>query len=134
MSEVSLETESGKTSAEDPQMDCKETDEAEEGLSEGVKPHDVDCSTERVGSDDVLYDIDIDSAEENSETNDKDVQEEDEGIESEGVVTCSDGDAAHTSDSVDNGGHVTNHRVETPEECGDSYTATQVMFIYLNFG
>ncbi|XP_070770492.1 arfaptin-1 isoform X1 [Enoplosus armatus] len=124
MSEVSLEAESGKTSAEDPQMDCEEADKADESLSEDVKQETVDNSRERNYRDEVLYDIDIDSAEENTENSDKDVQEEDEGIQSESVVTCSDSDAAHVSDSVDE----TNPHVETaetPEESGDSRTETK---------
>eukprot|EP00064_Thunnus_orientalis_P005033 superscaffoldBa00000478_g5046 len=130
MSEVSLEAESGKTSAEDPQMDYKEADEAEESLSEGVRQESVDTSRGKDDRDEVLYDIDINSAEEHSENGDKDVQKEDEGIQSESVVTCSDGAAAaaHVSGSVDNGGHETNHHVETaetPEESGDSHTETK---------
>ncbi|XP_067441187.1 arfaptin-1 isoform X2 [Thunnus thynnus] len=129
MSEVSLEAESGKTSAEDPQMDYKEADEAEESLSEGVRQESVDTSRGKDDSDEVLYDIDINSAEEHSENGDKDVQKEDEGIQSESVVTCTDGAAAaHVSGSVDNGGHETNHHVETaetPEESGDSHTETK---------
>ncbi|XP_044047574.1 arfaptin-1 isoform X1 [Siniperca chuatsi] len=122
MSEVSLEAESGKTSAKDPQMDCEEADKAEESLSEDVKQESVDNSRGRDDRDEVLYDIDIDSAEENAENSDKDVQE-DESIQSEGVVACS--DIAHMSDSVDNGGHKTNHHVETPEESGYSHTETK---------
>ncbi|KAM7394495.1 hypothetical protein PAMP_021295 [Pampus punctatissimus] len=122
MSEVSLEAESGKTSAEDPQVDCKEADETEESLSEGVKQESVDTSRGNDDRDEVLYDIDIDSAEEQ----DKDVQKEDEGFQSESSVTRSDGDAAaHMSDSVDNGGHEKNHHVETPEESEDSRTETK---------
>lgn len=132
MSEVSLEAESGKTSTEDPQMDCKEADETEESLNEGVVQESVDTSRGKDGSDEVLYDIDIDSAEEHSEHSDKDVQKEDEGIQSESAVTCSDGDAAaaHMTGSVDNGGHETNHQVETPEESGDSRTETKVIFTF----
>ncbi|XP_070683841.1 arfaptin-1 isoform X2 [Pempheris klunzingeri] len=114
MSEVSLEAESGKTSAEDPQMDCEEADKAEESLSEDVKQESVDDS--RDDRDEELYDIDIDSAEENGD--------EDEGVRSESVVTRCDSDAAHMSDSVDKGAHETNHHVETaetPKEGGDSH-------------
>lgn len=133
MSEVSLEAESGKTSTEEPQMDCEESDKAEESLSEDVKQESVDNSRGRDDKDEVLYEIDIDSAEENAENGEKDVQKEDEGIHSETVVTCSDSDAAHVSDSVDNSGHETNHPVETaetPEESGDSHTETKVIFIF----
>ncbi|CAK6972379.1 arfaptin-1 isoform X2 [Scomber scombrus] len=129
MSEVSLEAESGKTSAEDPQMDNKEADGAEESLSEGVKQESVDTSRGKDDTDEVLYDVNIDSAEERSENNDKDVQREDEGIQSESAVAGSDGDApAQISDSVDNGGHETNHHVETAEtteESEDSGTETK---------
>ncbi|KAM7419539.1 hypothetical protein PAMA_016584 [Pampus argenteus] len=123
MSEVSLEAESGKTSAEDPQVDCKEADETEESLSEGVKQESVDASRGQDDRDEVLYDIDIDRAEEH----DKDVQKEDEGFQSESSVTHSDSDAAaaHVSGSVDNEGHEENHHVETPEESEDSRTETK---------
>ncbi|KAE8300378.1 Arfaptin-1 ADP-ribosylation factor-interacting protein 1 [Larimichthys crocea] len=127
MSEVSLEAESRKTSAEDPQMDCEEeADKAEERLSEDVKQESVDTSRGGDGRDEVLYDINIDSAEENSENGDKDVQEED--VRSESVVTRSDRDAALVSDSVVNGGREADHhveRAETPEESGDSHTETK---------
>ncbi|XP_036934465.1 arfaptin-1 isoform X2 [Acanthopagrus latus] len=129
MSEVSLEAESRNTSAEDPQMDCEEeADKAEESLSEDVKQESVDNSREVEDRDEVLYDIDIDSASENAENSGEDVQEEDEGVKSESVVTHSDSDAAHVSDSVDDGRHETNHHVETaetPEESGDSHTETK---------
>ena len=132
MSEVSLEAESRNTSAEDPQMDCEEeADKAEESLSEDVKQESVDNSREVEDRDEVLYDIDIDSASENAENSGEDVQEEDEGVKSESVVTHSDSDAAHVSDSVDDGRHETNHHVETaetPEESGDSHTETKVIF------
>ncbi|XP_010727790.3 arfaptin-1 isoform X2 [Larimichthys crocea] len=127
MSEVSLEAESRKTSAEDPQMDCEEeADKAEESLSEDVKQESVDTSRGGDGRDEVLYDINIDSAEENSENGDKDVQKED--VRSESVVTRSDRDAALVSDSVVNGGREADHhveRAETPEESGDSHTETK---------
>ncbi|XP_078119769.1 arfaptin-1 isoform X3 [Sander vitreus] len=127
MSEVSLEAESGKTSAEDSQMDFEEADKAEESLREDVKQASVDNSRGRNDRDDVLYDIDIDSAEENAENGDTAIQKEDEGIQRESVMkTCS--DAAHMSDSVENGGHETNRHVETaetPEEGGDSPTETK---------
>ncbi len=135
MSEVSLEAESRKTSAEDPQLDSEEdADKAEESLSEDVKEEEsVDNSRGGDGRDEVLYDIDIDSAEENAENSDSDVQKEDEGIQSGSVVTCSDSDAAHMPDSVENGKHETNHHVETaetPEESGDSHTETKVIFTF----
>uniref|UniRef100_A0A3Q1H5R5 ADP-ribosylation factor interacting protein 1 (arfaptin 1) n=2 Tax=Acanthochromis polyacanthus TaxID=80966 RepID=A0A3Q1H5R5_9TELE len=118
MSEVSLEAESGKTSAEDPQMDCEEADKAEESLSEELKEESVDSSQAADDKADVLYDINIDSDEEKAEASDKDVKEEDEGIQSENGV----------SGSVDNGEHETEHhaeRAETPAESEDSHTETQ---------
>ncbi|XP_041822657.1 arfaptin-1 isoform X1 [Chelmon rostratus] len=120
MSEVSLEAESGKTSAEDPQMDCED---AEESLSEDGKQESVDNSKGGDGRDEVLYDIDIGSAEESAENSDQDV-----GVQSESVVTCRDSDAAHMSDSVDNERQETNHHgeaAETPEESGDSHPETK---------
>ncbi|XP_026158825.1 arfaptin-1 isoform X2 [Mastacembelus armatus] len=125
MSEVSLEAESGKTSAEDPQLDSEEADNVEEHLCEDVKQESVENSGGGNVSDEVLYDIDIDSSDENAENSDKDVQKEGEGFRSEGKVMCSDDDAAHMSGSVDSGGHETNHHVETaetPEDSGDSHT------------
>ncbi|XP_008295209.1 arfaptin-1 isoform X1 [Stegastes partitus] len=119
MSEVSLEAESGKTSAEDPQMDCEEADKAEDSLSEDLQEESVDLN--RGGDDkaDVLYDIDIDSDGEKAEASDKDVEEEeDEGIQSKNVV----------SGSVDNGEREAEHHVETaetPEESEDSHTETK---------
>lgn len=123
MSEVSLEAESGKTSAEDPQMDCEEADKAEESLSEELKEESVDSSGGGDDKADVLYDVDIDSDEEKAEVSNKVVKEEDEGIQVENGV----------SSSVDNGEHETEHhveRAETPEESEDSHTETKVMFIF----
>lgn len=130
MSEVSLEAELGKTSAEeDPQMDCEEeAGKGEESLSEDVEKESVDHSREGGDGDEVLYDINIDSAEEKS---DNDVQEEDEDEGTQSVVTCRDSDAAHVSDSVDNGRRETNRPVEsgeTPEESGHSSSDTKVTF------
>ncbi|XP_038568934.1 arfaptin-1 isoform X2 [Micropterus salmoides] len=128
MSEVSLEAESGKTSAEDPQMVCGEADKAEGSLSQDVNQESVDSSKGSDDGDEVLYDIDIDSAEENPENSDEDVQKEDESVQSESVVTCCASEASHMSDSVDNGGHEANHHgetAETPEESGDSHTETK---------
>ncbi|XP_034744416.1 arfaptin-1 isoform X2 [Etheostoma cragini] len=129
MSEVSLEAEAGMTSAGDSQMDFEEADKAEESLRVDVEQESADNSRERNDMDDVLYDIDINSAEEKAESGDKAIQEEDEGIQRESVVkTCSGSDAAHMSDSVENGGHETNRHVETaetPEESGDSHTETK---------
>ncbi|GLD52222.1 arfaptin-1 [Lates japonicus] len=94
MSEVSLEAESGRTSAEDPQVNCEEADETEESLSEDVKQQSVDNSRGSDGTDEVLYEIDIDSAEENAENGDKAGQNEDEGVQRKSAVTCRDGSAS----------------------------------------
>lgn len=120
MSEVSLEAESGKTSAEDPQVDCEDADKVEEGFSEDVKVESADNNSGRDVSDDVMYDIDIDSAEENTENSDKDVKKEDEGTQNKSVVMCRDG-------SVDNRGQ------DTPEESGDSQTGAKVTFTVIAF-
>ncbi|XP_028258161.1 arfaptin-1 isoform X1 [Parambassis ranga] len=103
MSEVSLEAESGKNSADDPQLDC----EVEESLSEDVEEKPVESE--------VLYDVDIDSDEGYTETSDKDAQREDERDQKEDVV----------SGSVDDGGHGREHHAdtaETPEKTRDSHT------------
>lgn len=115
MSEVSLEAESGKTSADDPQLDC----EVKESLSEDVEKTPVDNRSE------VLYDVDIDSDEGYTETSDKDAQRQDERVQKEDVV----------SGSVDDGGHGTEHHAdtaETPEKTRDSHTEAKVIF-YLHF-
>lgn len=133
MSEVSLEAEPERTSSEDPQVDCEDGDKAGESLSEDVKQDSVEHSGGRDYADEELYDVDIDSSEENAANSDKDVQEEDEAIQSEGVVTHRDGDAADTSGSAGEGGHETNHhveRAETPVESGDSHTETKVIFTF----
>lgn len=122
MSEVSLEAQSGTTSAEDPQVDCEDADKAEESFSEDVILKSADNDRGRDVSDEVMYDIDINSAEENAENSDKDVQKEHEGAQSKSVVTCRDGDPAHRSGSVDNGIQ------EAPEESGDSHTEAKVIF------
>ncbi|XP_068445081.1 arfaptin-1 isoform X3 [Clinocottus analis] len=126
MSEISLEAESGKNSTEDTEMDCEGAEKSDESLSEDEKPESVDDSDgQRDDKDDVLYDIDIDSTEENAEKN---VDEADEGIQRGGAVMCSDSDAAHASDSVENGGQEKDHHVETAEtseESGDSHTETK---------
>ncbi|XP_071370207.1 arfaptin-1-like isoform X4 [Centroberyx affinis] len=139
MSEVSLEAESGKTSAEDLQMDCKEADKAEESLSEDVKQENVDDYSEGDDRDEVLYDIDIDSVNDDVEETDQDVEKGDEGAdegvqESESEVTHSEenveysNDVAHMTGSVDDGENGTDHHIETtetPEENGDSRTQTK---------
>ncbi|XP_031585650.1 arfaptin-1 isoform X2 [Oreochromis aureus] len=117
MSEVSLEAESGKTSSEEPQMDCEEDGKAEESLSKELKQESVDSSSVR--EDDVMYDIDINSDEENAESsNRKGQKEHDEGIQSETLA----------SGRVADRGHGTKHSVETaetPEESGDTRTETK---------
>lgn len=137
MSEVSLEAQSGKTSGEDPQLDCEEEDKeaniAEERLSEDVKQESVDGSIGGDDGDEVMYEIDIDSAEENVETSDKDIREVDQGSQSERVVTCDDGEAAHMSGGVDNGAHKTDRhaeRAEAPEDSGKAHTETKVIFSF----
>ncbi|XP_010793697.1 arfaptin-1 isoform X2 [Notothenia coriiceps] len=128
MSEVSLEAESGKTSPEDPQLDCEGEDKTEESVSEDVRQGSVDDSSGRDYQDDEMDEIDIDSTEENAENGDKAIQKEDEGIQREGVVIISESDAAHMSASVENEGPEANHQVETaetPEESGDSDTETK---------
>ncbi|KAF7667177.1 hypothetical protein LDENG_00072660 [Lucifuga dentata] len=131
MSEVSLDPELGKTSAEDLQMDCEEADKSEETLSEDAKHDNVDYCREGDDTDNVMYDVDIDSAEDSIENSDKDVQKGDDSIQSESAMTCNDGDvecssvALHMSSSVDDGGHGTHHHVETaetPEENGECHT------------
>uniref|UniRef100_A0A3Q2NQY8 ADP-ribosylation factor interacting protein 1 (arfaptin 1) n=1 Tax=Fundulus heteroclitus TaxID=8078 RepID=A0A3Q2NQY8_FUNHE len=70
MSEVSLEAESGRTSAEEPQKDCEETERAEESLSEDGTPEGVDSGRGGEDKADVLYEININSDEENAESRD----------------------------------------------------------------
>lgn len=116
MSDVSLEAESGTTSAEDPQQDCEEADKAKESLSEDLTPESVDSSRDAEDREDVLYDIDIDSDEDRVGSPEKDVQ--DEGSQSVSAVSGSVGKEAK-------------HRVEsseTPEENGDSRSETKVIF------
>lgn len=133
MSEISLEAESGKTSAEDSQKDCEEeADKAEESLSEDVIQESVDGGRGEDDGDRVMYDIDIDGGEENAENSQRDAQAVDEGVRSEPGGTCSDSEAVHVSHSVDSGDkHETNRHAETaeaPEESGESCAETQVIF------
>lgn len=118
MSEVSLEAESGKTSAEDLQMDCQDDDKSEHSLSEeDLNQESVDEGREVDDTADVLYDVNIESDEEKAESSDRTSDQEDSGkdIQQESVLTG----------SVDNGEHEANHRVETPEESGDSHPETK---------
>lgn len=122
MSEVSLEAESGKTSSEEPQMDCEEDGKAEESLSKELKQESVDSSSVR--EDDVMYDIDINSDEENAESSNRKGQKpHDEGIQSETLA----------SGRVADRGHETKRNIETaetPQESGDTHTETKVTFTF----
>ncbi|XP_017263273.1 arfaptin-1 isoform X1 [Kryptolebias marmoratus] len=82
MSDVSLEAESGKASAEDPQQDCEEAEKAKESLSEDLPPQGVDSSGGGEDREDVMYDIDINSDEDQAGPRKKDVQEQGEGSRS----------------------------------------------------
>uniref|UniRef100_A0A3Q2XD70 ADP-ribosylation factor interacting protein 1 (arfaptin 1) n=1 Tax=Haplochromis burtoni TaxID=8153 RepID=A0A3Q2XD70_HAPBU len=117
MSEVSLEAESGKTSSEEPQMDCEEDGKAEESLSKELKQESVDSSSVR--EEDVMYDIDINSDEENAESSNRKGQKpHDEGIQSETLASGRVADRGHeTKRSVET--------AETPQESGDTHTETK---------
>lgn len=131
MSEVSLEAESGKTSGEDPQLDI-EVEEDEDEVAEERLTDEASVDSD-VGGDDLdgeMYEIDIDSTEDNRETSDKGVQEVDRGSQREHVVTCDDGEATRMSSSVDNGGlEAERHaeRAEAPEESGEADAETKVI-------
>lgn len=136
MSEVSLEAELEKTSAEDLHVDNEEDGRTEEGLSEAVKQESVDGSSGGDDRDEVLYDIDIDSPEECAGNSDRDLEEEEEkdkGVQIENEVKYRDDDAAQVSNRVETGEQETNHhveRTETPEESGESHTETKVMLTF----
>lgn len=134
-SEVSIEAESGKMSAKDPQVDCvEEAEKGEESLSEDVKEESVDSSRGGGSNNEVMYDIDINSDEENAVNSEKDVQKVDKGIWSEHVEACCDGDAVNMSGSVANEGHRTNHhseKAEAPEGSGESHIETKVMCTFI---
>ncbi|XP_040041646.1 arfaptin-1 isoform X2 [Gasterosteus aculeatus] len=122
MSEVSLEAESGKTSAEDSQMDCERDEKSEEGWSDREEQESVDDSRQGGDTDEVLYDIDIDSAGENG---DEATLEEDEGVQRASAAPLG---AARMSDSVENEGQgIIRHveAAETPLESGGSRTETK---------
>ncbi|MEQ2167233.1 hypothetical protein GOODEAATRI_001992 [Goodea atripinnis] len=121
MSEVSLEAESGKTSAEDPQKDCEEADKAEDSLSEDVTSEIVDSSRGGEDTADVLYEINIDSDEENAESCDKGVQEKDEGTRRGNVV----------SNSVGSKAKCQVESTETPQRNGDSLSEIKVIFTFI---
>lgn len=124
MSEVSLEAESGKTSAVEPQMDCEEAERAAESQTVDVTQENVDTAGESEGRAEVLYDIDIDSGEESAGSSDRCEDEEERGDQRERVVMHS--NAANTTDSVDSGEDDRN-TPETAEESGDSKTEKKVM-------
>lgn len=125
-SEVSPEAELGKTSAKHPQVDCvKEADEAEETLSEKER---VGTSRGVDGEDEVMYDIDIDTDDENAEGSNRDVRREDEVSWSGHEEACSDPDAAFMSGSVEDEGHRIKQQAEAPEEREESHTEAKVMF------
>lgn len=118
MSDVSLEAESGKTSAEDPQQDGEEAGKAKESLSEDLTPESVDGSRDAEDREDVLYDVDINSDEDHAGSPEKDAQEQYERSPSVSVVSGSVGKEAK-------------HRVEssvTPEGNGVSHSETKVTF------
>ncbi|XP_029949043.1 arfaptin-1 isoform X2 [Salarias fasciatus] len=117
MSEVSLEAESGKTSAEDLQMDGQDDGKSDNSLSEDLNQENVDDDRGIDDTPGVLYDVNIESDEEKAESSDRTGDPEDNGkdIQQESVLT----------DSVDKGEHETNHRVETPDESGDSQPETK---------
>lgn len=123
MSEVSLEAESGKTSAEDPQRDCEEADETEESLSEDVPPEVAPSSRGGEDKADVLYEIDINSDEETAESRSKDAQVQDEGPLS-GTVASS---------RVGSGAKLQAESAGTPKGNGDSLSETKVIFIYIHY-
>lgn len=132
MAEVSLEAESGKTSGEDPQLDSEEEDDvAQERLTDDVKQDSVDSNVGGGDPDGSLFEIDIDSTEDDVETSEKPMQEVDLGSQSDNVVACDDGEATRMSSSVDNGGlgaerHA--ERAEAPEESGEADAGTKVIF------
>ncbi|XP_038162063.1 arfaptin-1 isoform X1 [Cyprinodon tularosa] len=111
MSEVSLEAESGKTSAEDPQMECEETDKAEESLSDDATPEIVDSSRKGEEKADVLYEININSDEENTESCDKEM---DKGTRAGNVSSSVGSKAKHQGESA-----------ETSKGSGDSLSETK---------
>ncbi|KAM4750642.1 arfaptin-1 isoform 2-T4 [Anableps anableps] len=117
MSEVSLEAVSGKTSAEDPQKDCEEADKTEESLSEDVTPEIVPSSGEGENKADVLYEININSDEDNTESCSKDVQAKDEGARLGNVVSSRVGSEAKPQGKS----------TETPQGNGDSETKESTM-------
>ncbi|XP_034043447.1 arfaptin-1 isoform X2 [Thalassophryne amazonica] len=132
MSEVSPEAELGSTSAEDLQVDCQEDDKSDEGLSEDIKPKDVDNCRAKDEAGDVMYDIDIDGArEDNAESGDKDEQMEKDGVCRQSVVTYNDGNVESSSGatqvprSLDNGAVHSVDTAKTPQDNGDVHAQTK---------
>lgn len=127
-SEVSPETELGKISAKHPQVDCvKESDEAEETLNDNENES-VGSSGGVDGEDEEMYDIDINTDDENAEGGDGDVRREDEVSGSGQEEACSDPDAACMSESVDDEGHRIKQQAEAPEDREESHTESKVTF------
>lgn len=125
-SEVSPEAELGKTSAKHPPVVCVK--EAEETLNEDEKEESVDSSRGADGEDEVMYDIGIDTDDENAEGSDGDVRREDEVSWSGHEEACSDPDAACMSGSVDDEGHRIKQQAEAPEQREESRTESKVIF------
>lgn len=123
-SEVSPEAELGKTSAMHPRVDCVE---AEETLNEDVKEESVGGSR-RDGEDEVMYDIDINSDDENTERRDRDVQRGGEVSRSGHEEACSETVTACMSGSVDDEELGIKQEAEAPEEGEESHTELKVMF------
>lgn len=121
-SEVSPEAELGKTSAKHPQGDCLA---AEEVLNEDVKEGSVGGSKED-GEDDEMYDIDIDTDDEDTERKDGEVWREDGVSWSGQEEACS--AAARMSGSVDDEEHRIKQETEAPEDREESHTELKVMF------
>lgn len=128
-SEVSPEAELGKTSAKHTRVDCvKEANQAEDALNEDEKEESLDSSRGVDGEDEVMYDIDIDTDDENAEERDGDVRREDEVSWNGHGEACSNPDAACMSGSVDDEGHGIKPQAEAPEEREESHTESKVMF------
>lgn len=129
-SEVSPQAELGKTSAKHIQVDCvKEANEAEDTLNEDdEKEESLDSSRGVDGEDEVMYDIDIHTDDENAERSGGDVRRQDEVSWNGHEEACGDPDAACMSGSVDDEGHRNKQQDEAPEEREESHTESKVMF------
>lgn len=125
-SEVSPEAELGKTSAKHPQVDCvKEAEKAEETLNEDEKES-VDSNRGVDGEDEVMYDIDIDTDNENAEGSARDVRREDQIRWGGCEEARRDPDAPCMSGSVDEGHRI--KQAEAPEEKQESHSESKVTF------